>query len=112
MSEIEDVSRLPTCLIEDSLRLRAQHIRFRKQRHRIEISHYRYVMTDTLPAFVESDAPVESNHIAAGFAHQLQQRSRAGAEMNHRNTRHNIPNHIPRMRQNKLAIIIGTQTTN
>src|SRR5215212_5281346 len=111
MPEVEYMSGTPLCLIEDPLRLCSKRILFCKQHDRIEISHYGHIMTHASPAFIESDTPVEPEHIAARFAHQLEQRSCSSSKVNYRNTRHNVSNHVLRMRQYEFPIVVGTQTT-
>src|SRR5215208_2134858 len=111
MTEVENMPGTPLCLIEDPPGLCAKRILVCKQHSRIEISHYGHIMTHALPAFIESDTPVEPEHITARFAHQLEQRSCSSSKVNHRNTRHNVSNHVLSMRQYEFAIVAGTQTT-
>src|SRR5215216_715279 len=96
VSQIEDVTIVFTSLIQDSFSLCSKRLLVCKQDHGIEIPHYRHIVTHALPALVESDTPVESDYIAAGFPHQLQQRRCARAEMNYRNPGHNVPDYVSR----------------
>src|SRR6185369_5773580 len=98
MSKIEDMALSSSGLIQDPLSLRTEYILLRKQRNWIEVSHHRDVVTNTLPRFIESHTPVESDHIATGFAHQFEQRRRSRTEVNYRNALRHIPNHALRMR--------------
>src|SRR5215213_6243084 len=97
VSEVENVTRTSTRLIHDSFRLCSNDILVCKQYDRIKIPHNRHVVTHMLPALVQPDTPVESDYIAACFAHQLEQRCCAGAKMNYRNAWNNISNHASRM---------------
>src|ERR1043165_6002754 len=110
MTKIEDMSLPSYSLIEYPLRLLTQNILLCKQRNRIEIPHYRDGVSNPLPRLVESDTPVEPDHIAARFTHQFQQRRRSRAEVNNGNTLRHIPDHTLSMRQHKLTIVIRTQT--
>src|ERR1700752_757075 len=111
MTQIKDMPRSSSNLFQYPLRLLPQNILTCKQRNRIEISHHRHVVPNTPPAFIESDTPVESDHIATSFAHQLQQSCGSGTEVNYRNTLRHIPNHALRVWQHELAIVIRAQTS-
>ena len=74
MSQVKNMPSTSTSLLQNPLRLLANHILLRKQHHRIEISHHRNVVTDTLPTIIQPHTPIESDHIATSFTHQLQQR--------------------------------------
>src|SRR5829696_2733736 len=101
----------PAGLIKDPLCLLSQHLLLCKQHNRIEIAHHCDLVTHALPAFVQSHAPVESNHIATSLAHQLQQRCCPRAEVDHRNAWGNTSDDAACMRQHKLAVVVRTQTT-
>src|SRR5215467_11645545 len=111
MTKIEDMTRPSSRLLQNSLRLLTNHILLRKQHNRIEISHHRNVMPDTLPTLIKPHTPIQPDHIATGFAHQLKQRCRSRSEMNNRNALRDILDHALRMRQHKLAVVIRAQTT-
>src|ERR1700733_11929966 len=84
VTEIENVTGTAAGLIEDRLRTIANFGNLRKQRNRIEIALHRNVVTEPRPCLCEIDAPVEADHIATSLAHQLEQISRDGSEMDHR----------------------------
>ena len=42
----------------------------RKQGDGIKVALYGSIMTDSLPALVKRDSPIEADHIAASLAHQ------------------------------------------
>src|ERR1051325_306509 len=109
MAEIKNVSRPSLSLSENSFHLLSQYLLICKQDDGIEISHHRHVVTDTLPAFVETHAPVEPDHVAAGFTHQLEQRRSTRTEMDYRHARSDIPDHVARVRQHEFAIVIRAQ---
>src|SRR5687767_5681224 len=72
MSQVENVAR-PSCgLLKNLLRLRPDVIFACKQCHRIEVSHYPDIVSETLPGLIQADAPVEPNYVAAGFTHQFE----------------------------------------
>ena len=50
----------------------------------VEVALHAAVVADLLPAPVERDPPVEPDHVAARVAHLLEQRRRAGAEVDRR----------------------------
>ena len=57
-----------------------------EQQRRIEIALDAAVRADPLPRFVERRAPVGADHVAAGLAQLIENRSGADAEMNRRHT--------------------------
>src|SRR5215510_8488813 len=98
MAEIKNVSWASSSLSQNSFRVRSQRLLIRKQRDGIEISHDRHIVTDALPAFIETYAPVEPDHVATSFTHQLEQRRRSRTEMDHWHTRRHVADHALRVR--------------
>src|SRR5829696_5117733 len=111
VSQIEYMTRATSSFIQNPPGLCSKRILIRKQDNRIEISHHCHVMTGTSPSVIESHTPVESDHVAAGFAHQLQQRRCSGAKVNDRYARRNILDDASSVRQYKFTIIVSVQTT-
>src|SRR5262245_35553776 len=98
MAEIKNVPGPPSSLIQNPFRVPSQCFLIFEQRDGIEISHYRHVVTDSLPAFIETHAPVEPDYVSSGLAHQLEQRHRTRTEMDHRNVGCHVADNVSRMR--------------
>ena len=64
MTEVEDVPVAPARALEHVERRRLETVPRREQRGRIEVALHAS-LADELPAFVERDAPVEPDHVAA-----------------------------------------------
>ena len=62
-----------------------------EQQRRIEVALDRPVVTDALPGLVDRNAPVGADDVAAGLAQLAEDRRRAGAEVNRRDTAADAP---------------------
>ena len=71
VTEIEDVTGPSTGLLENLPGLSPKMVLVCKQGNRIEIAHYTNLIPNTFPTFIQRHAPIETNYITAGFAHQL-----------------------------------------
>jgi hypothetical protein len=72
VAQIENVPVPSVRLLQNRFSLRAQVIAICKQGNRIEVPHHAYVRAYAFPGFIKPHTPINSDHIAARFAHQLQ----------------------------------------
>src|SRR5258708_6470432 len=80
VTEIEDVAGASGGAAEDVFRARLQFLPPGKQQHGIEVTLDSALVIEPRPAFVEREAPVESDDVGSGFFHSGKQRSAVGAE--------------------------------
>ncbi len=71
MAEIENMAGPAGGAAENLCHATFDVFRRREQRDRIEVALHGDVVTDSGPAFVEIDAPVETDHVAAGGANMF-----------------------------------------
>ena len=84
MTEIENVAGTSAGIAQNLFRPRSQVLPFRKEQNRIKVPLHRALVTDTLPAGIERDSPVDTDHIRARLLHRWQECSAVGAEVNNR----------------------------
>ena len=111
MTQVEDVAGASTGALKYATGLRANAIRRGKERDRVEVSHDGDIFPQTLPAFREINAPVQTDTIAPGLAHQFEQRRRAGAEMYDGRAGCDSAYDALRMRHHIFTVIVRAQTT-
>src|SRR4051794_39938755 len=87
VAKVEDVTGPTAGTGEDIVGGSEDAIEGAEQQCWIEIALDRAVGADPLPCFVERRSPVGADHVAAGLPEQVQDRSRADAEMNRRDAR-------------------------
>jgi hypothetical protein len=81
VAQVEDMSRAATGLGEDPPGLKFDLRHRCQEHHRVEIPLYGNTGAESFPGSIEIDAPIESDDRAAGIALELQERGRAGTEM-------------------------------
>ena len=84
VAEVEDVARPAGRAREHVERRRLDPLPRPEEDGAVEVALHAAVVADLLPAPVERDPPVEPDHVAARVAHLLEQRRRAGAEVDRR----------------------------
>ena len=72
----------PAARLKNFFGARFQFFPVGEEQHGIEISLHGCGVIETLPAFVERDAPVETDDVGSGFFHRGQKRGAVGAEIN------------------------------
>src|SRR5580698_752844 len=70
--QIKNMSRPPACLPQNIFGARLNFLPLRKKQRRIQISLHRSAITQTFPAFIEGNAPVEPDHLGARLLHRRQ----------------------------------------
>src|SRR5438309_8942782 len=81
MAEVEDVARAPRGAQQHSARLTFDDLPGSQQNSGLEVTLDALVESDAAPCFVEREAPIHTDHVAAGGCHLLQQVRRTGAEV-------------------------------
>ena len=110
MPEVEDVARPSAGAREDLVGRRENAVERAEQERGVEISLDAAVAADSRPGFVERRAPVGADHVAAGLAQLIEDRSGADAEMNRRHAgRGDAGKDFPGVRQDELAVVGGVQ---
>ena len=112
VAKIKDVAGASGGAAQNIFRSRLQLFPVGEQQHRIEIALHGATMVEALPAFVERNAPVESDDVRARFFHGGQQRGAVGAEINDGRSRLlQLLHHAGDMRQDVAAIIFHAQAS-
>src|SRR5579863_1439029 len=97
---------------QDFFGSRLQYLPIGEQKNRIQVPLYSGLIVETLPAFVEWNAPIQSDDIGSGFFHCGQKRGTIRAEVDDRYARFLQPlHHACDMRQNVAAIVFRAQAT-
>src|SRR6185437_4172615 len=109
VAEVEDMAGAAGGLVENRADAPANLGEAGEQRDRIEVALHADAVAEAGPRLAKVDAPVQSDDVAAGLAHQLQQVAGHGAEMNYRHTRAQRRNDGRGMRQDVAAIIVGSE---
>ena len=81
MAEVEDVAGAVFGAAQHVADAVADGLPGREEEDGVEVALHALVVTDALPGVVEVDAPVEAHDVAAGVAHQVEQRRVPGAEV-------------------------------
>src|SRR5260370_12540920 len=110
VSEVENVTGAAGGLIENRASARSDFANVGEQRDWIEVALHRDIMMEPRPRVGEIDAPIQPDHVAACFAHQLEQVSGHGAEVNNRHIRGYRRNYRGRMRQHKTPVVVAAET--
>ena len=82
-----------------------------EQCRRIEIALDAAVVADAIPGFVDRNPPVRANHVAAGFAHDVQHHRRAGAEVDRGRPAADDLEDPARVGERELPVVGGTERT-
>src|SRR5579864_4822649 len=109
--QIENMARTPCGLLQDRFSARAYELVLCEQHTGIEISLNRAAMLQQAPAFVERDAPIQSNDLSACLLHIRKKSGGIGAEVDHRHARFSqLFNQPLGLRKNKLPVVLDAQT--
>ena len=106
VSQVENVTRAPRRPIEHVQYLGLKLARWCQQSDRIEVP-LDAAIGEALPSLVERDAPVHADQVAAGFTHEIEQRSGARSKVNERGSRFSRRgNCLGRVRQHEAVVIV------
>src|ERR1035437_5710539 len=103
VAEIEDMSGASARLIENRAGACPEFGNVREQRDRIEIALHRHAVIEPRPRVGEIDAPIQADNVAARLAHQLEQVSRHGPEMDYGHVGGDRRDHRRGMREHEAA---------
>ena len=111
MTEIENVPGPVPGPVQNILDTALDFRQGRKQDHGVEVALYGDVEPDPRPRFIELDVPIQPQDVAAGTAHERQERRRSRSEIDDRNPfRFQTIDNRLNVRQDVFAIVSRRQT--
>src|SRR5579862_8311057 len=112
MAEIENMPRASGSTAKNIFRTRLYFFPVSEEKHWIEIALHRALVIEASPAFIEWNAPVESNNVGSRFAHRWQKRGAIGAKVNNGHSRLlQLLHHAGDVREDGAAIVFHAETS-
>lgn len=109
MPQIKNVSGPTGGLIEDLSRAAAEFVAWGEEGQWIEVALDGAVMADAIPALVEADAPVETDHVTTRGGHVGEEFGIAGAEVNGGDAGSELGEHLLDVRLHVADVVVGTK---
>src|SRR5205085_3728472 len=109
VAEVEDVAGAIRRLVENRFRAPADDFRIGEEGDGVEVALDGHV-AEARPGFVQTDAPVEADHVAARLLHEFQQPGGARAEVYDGDAGRDVSDYVARVRQDVLAVVVLAQS--